>query len=180
MSKNRIKNFRSRLDYACGNDDLRPFMQYIHFVDGYAFATDSHCIIIQCLKFSGFSDEDIGFMNDNAIYKKSFMQIYKAKVLKVTEQGFDDGEIVYKFKQIKTPINFKQCTLDIQNYQKGARKNVGINRSVVEKALKSMYSEYETHKLTFCKDRYHPIFVTTEVDESLQLCIVMPKLINEI
>ena len=49
-----------RMDLACENDSFRPVFSYIHFKDGYAYASDAHILVKNNLsECSTFTDEEI-------------------------------------------------------------------------------------------------------------------------
>lgn len=66
--------FTTNIHLACGTDDLRPIMSHICFRNGYAYATDAHVLVKQCLKrIHGATDEDVaaleGFLISSETYK---------------------------------------------------------------------------------------------------------------
>lgn len=86
-TKRIIKNFQSRVDYACGNDDLRPVMSNIYFENGFLYATDAHIAIKQSLRLHQFEDSEIEILNGKMIHRKQFMEIYKHDLIRVEEDG---------------------------------------------------------------------------------------------
>ena len=61
-----------KLHLCCGNDDIRPVFQYIHFIGGYAYATDAHVLIrAKIADISNFTEEEIAMLNNKAGYGTS-------------------------------------------------------------------------------------------------------------
>ena len=82
------KNFVSDLHLACANDELRPVFQCIHFINGYAYASDGSILIKQSLEYN---NDVLNYesLDCKAIHMDSFKEIRKYQVVEVTEEGFD-------------------------------------------------------------------------------------------
>ena len=49
MSKEK-SNFATPLHLACADDEIRPALECVHFIDGFAYATDGSILVKQSLK----------------------------------------------------------------------------------------------------------------------------------
>lgn len=76
-------NFKSDLSKVVSKDELRPALTVVKFQNGYAYATDSHCLVKQSLKWMDFTDEEIS----NVWYVK----MLQSQLSTLTEEE-EDGE----------------------------------------------------------------------------------------
>lgn len=81
------KNFKSKLNLACANDELRQNLRYIIFENGKAVCTDGYILVAQQLKLHGFEEEEVKLLEGYAIHKNVFKEVYKKQQVKVLEQG---------------------------------------------------------------------------------------------
>lgn len=96
-----------RLHELCADDDLRPAFQYVHFMNGYAYATDAHVLIRANInEISDFKDEEIAMLDHKCIHARLFRQIIQRRVIKITPEGFlyedQTGDVsqLFKFHEI--------------------------------------------------------------------------------
>ena len=81
------KNFKAKLNLACGNDDLRPILNYIYFNNGNAVATNAHILIISPLRLHGFELEEIQRLEGYCISAELFKTILKFHRVYVGSEG---------------------------------------------------------------------------------------------
>ncbi|SOC79844.1 hypothetical protein SAMN06296241_1382 [Salinimicrobium sediminis] len=86
MAKDKF-NFISKLHLAASDDDMRPVMNCIHFIDGYAYVSNSYIVVKQNLEYSGVLDHD--FLNGKSIHKDSFKEILGYQTATATEDGIE-------------------------------------------------------------------------------------------
>jgi hypothetical protein len=95
-----IKNFTCPLHLACGNDTIRPALQHVYFHDGYAVATDAHVLVRVKVDQFGFTDEEIKILHGKFIHRSVFPQIIAQPMINITEDGFDAGNILFRFSDV--------------------------------------------------------------------------------
>lgn len=92
MSKER-NNFATPLHLACADDEIRPALECVHFIDDFAYATDGSILVKQSLKEYCnvlFCEE----LNGHAIHKDSFANILKFENAEANPDGvecWDEG-----------------------------------------------------------------------------------------
>lgn len=79
-----------RMDLACSrNDYFRPVFSYIHFKDGYAYASDTHILVKNNLsECSTFTDEEIEKLDGKFIGSKAYKSILSYDMVQVTDRSF--------------------------------------------------------------------------------------------
>ena len=91
-----------RMDLAC-SDYFRPVFSYIHFKDGYAYASDIHILVKNKLsECSTFTDEEIEKLDGKFIGSKAYKSILSYDMVQVTDMGFecmlyDNQKVIYPF-----------------------------------------------------------------------------------
>lgn len=82
------QNFISDLHLACAKDKLRKSLQCVHFLNGYAYASDGIILIKQSLEINnGIPNYEM--LENKSIHKDSFNEIRKFDIVVVNEDGFD-------------------------------------------------------------------------------------------
>lgn len=106
-------NFKTPLHLACSDDNLRPTFQYVHFIDGWAYATNAMVLVKQSLDdYCDVLDKEN--LNGHALHADSFKKILRYD----TVQAFDDcvkgwkdngSEVVFPYaKEGITAPDFKK------------------------------------------------------------------------
>ena len=112
MGKAVKENFKSKLNLACSNDDLRPVMQYIIFRNGYVVCTNAYILVKQHLSLHGFTDEEISQMNGKAVHKDTFKEILRYDQVKVIS-----GQFVCSKGRVTVKIDFDRIQGNYPNYE---------------------------------------------------------------
>lgn len=174
------RNFKSKLNLFCGSDPLRPALNHIEFVNGFAYASDAHVIIKQHLSLNDFSEEEIGFLNDNYIHKDTFAEIYKYDIVNVTPKGFicRKGNVTakYDFKQFdfKMP-NFEAVIIDSKEINQNTISKIGMNLKHLEKfKMGFIFNADKNIEMNFNASNRGILITALGIDESEQLGILMP------
>lgn len=101
MSKAIRVNFNAnyQLHKVCAEDDLRPAMANILFLNGYAYASDAHIAVkAKISDISFLSDEAIEKLNGYFIHKDAFKKLLKYDEIEVKDNGLieiiDNGHVV--------------------------------------------------------------------------------------
>ena len=80
------QNFLKPLNLACLQEKgCRPIFNYIHIVDGYLLATDTHILIKQPLKYHTIINSEK--LNGKSIHYAMFAQICKYQTAEATDDG---------------------------------------------------------------------------------------------
>jgi len=111
------KNFDKSypLYLACGlKDPYRISMQYIMFLNGYAYATDSHILVkARLTDISDFDEQDLALLDGKCIHANNFKKIVKSKgEVSITTDAIvvkeAEYEVTYPLKT-KEEIRFPDC-----------------------------------------------------------------------
>ncbi len=152
------RNFGSvfRLHRCCAtNRDERQFARYIHFRDGYAYASDAHILVradIATISYNLFDEEEIAHLNGKAIHADCFKQLLQESFVTIDQQGFhakdDEGnEIIYCTRDLSAPDpETGEATVRVPDFAKifdelGERKEtdaLGLNSKYLERLVDAM------------------------------------------
>lgn len=97
-----------QLHKCCADDDLRPVMGYVHFMNGYAYATNAHVIVRAALIeiISECTPEMVDMVNNHSISAKNFARVIRHKEVEITKDGFvyanevEGTETLYRWYEI--------------------------------------------------------------------------------
>ena len=177
-----MAKFKSRIDYVCGNDFLRPVMQYIKFEDGFLYATEGHVIIRHHLSLHEFNDKEISIMNGKFIHKNVFVELYRYKELKVIEDGIvgikNDVEALFEWKDCegKYPDTDRILKEALDENNNTELDLISFNVKIFELLKKALVLDNVSNAVSFkFKGINKGILVTvagTSINE--QLAILMP------
>lgn len=177
MSTSKI-NFVSDLHLACSKEGLRPVMQCVHFVDGYAYASDSNIMVKQSLDLSNVAGKE--FLVDKSIHKDSFKAIRKYQYVSVNEDGFDcigkdGGNAFFPFAQLDDPIPDFNAIMPSGLVTLG---EIGINAKLLSLVSRAMACNGQI-KLTFHGISKAVLIEPLQEDVADEIAIIMPCLLSQ-
>ena len=143
-----------RMDLACENDSFRPVFSYIHFKDGYAYASDAHILVKNNLsECSTFTDEEIEKLDGKFIGSKAYKSILSYDMVQVTDMGFecmcDNQKVIYPFSEVyKYPEMENVISEHLKESTEGITK-LRIDPSLLSKIEKALFNfEYAYMQLS--------------------------------
>lgn len=178
MSKVEKRNFGLKMQFACGNDDLRPVMQHVYFDNGFMVATDAHVLVKAAAQhFSDFDKSEVEILNGKFIHKNTFKKILSCDQVIVTEEGVQD---------LATKDIYKFATVDIKypNYNAVIPKEtspidyIGISTNIVTRLFKVMQNIDGVKLLFSGSNRAIKIEGLGEHEGALE-CILMPRVLPD-
>ena len=123
---------------ACAKDDSRPAMCYVHFVGGYAYASDAHILVrIPLQELTSFEEDEQHLLDGFAIHADVLKTIVKCDSVEVKRDGGDcilyvrhaEHEISAKLvsqEKITAP-KFAELFTDKGNPSAEPVRNIGIS-----------------------------------------------------
>lgn len=98
-----------QLHKCCANDDLRPALNFVHFMNGYAYATNAHVIVRAAITeiVSECTPEIVKLLNNHSISARNFARVIRHREVEITDNGFvytnelERVETLYRWYNIK-------------------------------------------------------------------------------
>lgn len=175
----RKANFTTNIHLCCGRDDLRPVFKYIHFINGFAYATNGHIMIRQSLKYHDVIDPDL--LNGKSIHKNSYVNIKKYEIATATETGIlcqtDDMRVNYEYAIIRNNIpNFDKIFDQFENKK---INEIGIHPKFIEIASKILFYGYSEQKMKISFAGTDKGMIITVPNYEDQQIILMPMQLHK-
>ncbi len=174
-------NFSAPLHKACGNEDFRPAFSYVHFVNGYAYASNGRIAVKQSMA-DYCTVIDAEMMNGHAIHKDSFQDIIKYEIAQANDEGIEcwdeDGKKAF-YPYLPADSNVKTPNFDAVFAQVSPTpcKMFGINPAYFAIADKVLIHGSTAVRVTL-SGMNQPIML--ECDEyPNQQVMIMPMTIDE-
>ena len=114
-------NFTTKLRLACIDNELRPIINCVHFIEGFAYASNGHIIIKQSMEYHSIIDKD--HLNGHSLHRLNYANIMQFEFATANEEGvacqnkdgrtaffeyFDPkGEIVPNFERVISQFSAK-------------------------------------------------------------------------
>ncbi|MBR1786670.1 MAG: hypothetical protein IJ756_05860 [Paludibacteraceae bacterium] len=147
--------FKLHLCCATDRSDVRQYIHYIHFRNGYAYATDAHIIVradIATVCYNLFTEEEIQHLDGKSIHADSYKQLLSESFVTIDEQGFHakdeaGNEIIYCVRDLSAPRpNTNESAIKVPNFAKifdelGDREEmdaIGISSKFLERLVNAM------------------------------------------
>ena len=181
MKKDRF-NFKAQLHRACAKDDLRSVMCYIHFKDGYAYATDSRVLVRSCLQ-EHCRVIDAANLNGHALHRDSFAQIIKYSYAQATEGGvkcWDSGgkEALFSYADL-TGLKIPDFELVLSDIKPTEASVMCLNPALIDIASECLVRAKGEGLVFIHQDLGRGVVVVPEgCYEASQMCIIMPRMID--
>jgi hypothetical protein len=173
-------NFKSDLSKVVSKDELRPALTVVKFQNGFAYATDSHCLVKQSLKWMDFTDEDIALLEGKALDIKAFKFVRKAKVIEVCEKHisvFIDGTKYNVEYSIHSTLKYPEADAVIPLKETVSVEMMSITKTNLINLLSAM--SFETNPIFEFHGAIHAVVVYDRIiGRENQIGIVMPCMIN--
>jgi len=181
------ENFVTPLHLACSKNELtRPIMNYVHFKNGFAYASDGYVLVKQSLDdYCQVADKEN--LNGKMLHRDAFQRILKADKVTATESG-----VLCEFHKEKSTqhFNYGDCESKLPDFEMVMPKiedrkevsKIGLRPDKIEQACKCLYagdSDYERKDNTFIFTFYE-MSVTIEVmGNENQIALVMQCNLNK-
>lgn len=175
------RNFRLKMQHACGSDELRPAFSNVKFERGYMYATDAYIIVrASVLAFSDFDPSEVDILNGKYIDADTFKKVIACKHVVVTEEGITDlkTKALYRFTEVE---KYPDVEAVMNPGQKNEIDEIGLKPKVLSKMLKIIStSDFETARFQFCaKNRGITILSNDSMfTENEFKGILMPAMLN--
>lgn len=191
--KRNTRNFQrsAKLHLCCESDGLRPTMEHIYFKDGFAYASDgSVAVKMGIMQISDFTPEEVAFMDDQFIHRKTYEAIIKHSFVEVTITGFKvigEASIEYPFAKKTVMEGDKEVIvlkfpdvnriLDQERVREGSLSLIGMRIDMIEK----LGQAFPCDKFLFRFTESDKAVLVRPLDLDYDQCIgiVMPNEINK-
>jgi hypothetical protein len=172
--------FISKLHLVCGNDkDLRKAAQAVHFIGGYAYASDGYIAVKQPLSLSSVIDAEN--LDNRSIHKSAYEASLKYDFVTANQEGLDctslDGSAAFfPYYELDKDIPDYDAVFTGKNLVQASE--IGFNGKKVSQLINAMYSSSGQFKLSFT-GQGKPIFLES-IDEAAedQVGIIMPVMLQ--
>ena len=151
--KDKKNTFNTRLNEVCGDDDLRPVLQCVQFVNGFAYATNGNITIKQTLEYQSVLNKEM--LEGKLLHRDSFKAIMGFEIAECTDMGIEcknaNGQTAF-FDYYNPPVD--QPIPDLERIMKQVRSLttlsfIGINPEMLNKLTKAMYNPYNNMRIQF-------------------------------
>jgi hypothetical protein len=176
-------NFTTPLHKCCVSDkdgELRPAMLAVHFLNGYAYATNSHVLVKCSLEYHQVLNPEK--LEGKAIHKDNFKEILKFEIVECCDDGIScknaDGQIAFyeyfDLKGQKVP-DFESIIPKNKKYYDTFK--IRINPKMLSICTSAMYSGNDGFRLRFTG--LNSAIVVDSIGFDNQIGIVMPVILRE-
>lgn len=172
------QTFKTKLYEVCSNDELRPVMMGIHFINGFAYASDGHMVVKQSLEYQTI--QGIEFLNGKSIHKDNYKAIMGFEVAVCNDDGVEcadsDGRVAfYEYFDLKGTSVPDFDTVLKPTGQKSI-EFIGINPDYLNKIGKALHVPSGAIRLQFQGVDKGILIDTPEIEN--QWAMLMPAMIN--
>jgi hypothetical protein len=161
---NNKKGLAMPLHLACAKEGHHS-LEYIHFINGYAYASNGHVLIKQSIDYLNIINKEC--LNGKAIHKDLFKDLCKLTTAEATETAIYAKDMVFPYKEVKTPDFERIMPKEQINLNK-----IKLNPNYIDIISKCLYREsYEDYLIFDFYDNYKSII--TVKDSTEQMAIIM-------
>lgn len=171
-------NFTTKLYEVCSKDELSPINNCVHFLNGFALATDGHMAIRQSLEYHSIINPEI--LDNKSMHRENFKAIMQFDIAECNEDGIQckdkDGRTAffeYFDRQGKEIPNFDSV---FNNLQATQLSFIGIKPEFLYKMSKALYSPDGIVRIRF--NGVDKAILIDAIGVDNQDAIVMPAILN--
>ena len=177
--KEKRYTFNTKLYEVCADDELRPLMQCVHFVNGFAYASNGYISIKQTLELQSCINKEL--LDDKSMHRNSYRAIMAFEIAECTADGIycknTTGETAFfdYFDRKGDPIpNFEKAMAAHRGLT--SLTFIGIDPELLNKLVKAIYNPSNQLRMQFTGIDSNIIIDAVGVDD--QVAHLMPKIIN--
>jgi len=78
-------NFTTKLHLACSDDELRPLMNCVHFIGGFAYVSNGNMIVKQSMDYHSVADKE--YLNGHSLHRLNYANIMQFEFATANEDG---------------------------------------------------------------------------------------------
>jgi hypothetical protein len=173
--------FSTKLHEACANDPLRPIFACVHFMNGFACASEGHIAIRQSLEYHSIINPEM--LDGKSLHKDNYKAIMGFEFAEANEDGIQckdtDGRTAFYeyFKLEGDQPNFDKIFSDATSKGVKSVHFIGFNPVLLAKLAKALYCPDENIRC-----RFTGIDTTVLVDAvgvENQEAIIMPAILQD-
>ena len=172
------KNFNknAQMHLACVKDDLRPAYAFVHFKNGFAYASDSMILVRNPIsEISTFDEQEAAALDGKSLHMDFYKDMLKYDEVLISEDGLEchkgDEKAFFYFTETKMP-DFEKVLQDALHSPAVNIGEIGFNIALLQRLSKAMGGRNET-KMTF-KGAGKPIIIEPCDDASTSIGLLMP------
>jgi len=135
-------NFTTKLHVACSDDEIRPIMNCVHFVGGFAYASNGNIVVKQSLEYHSILDAIN--LDGKSIHRENYKNIMQFETAIANEDGVEcsnkDGrKAFFEYFDRKGELipDFDKV---ISAYKAKGVDFIGFNPEQMKIAMDAMYS----------------------------------------
>jgi hypothetical protein len=173
------QNFNIKIYEACSEDVLRPVMMCVHFIGGFAYASDGCMVVKQSLDYHSVINPEV--LDGKSIHRDNFKNIMQFEIAECTEEG-----VVCKDNDGRTAVfdYFDRKDMVLPNFEAilslGKSEPVpfiGITPKLLDRVSKAMHSPSGALRVQF-----YGVDKPMRLDDPLienQVAILSPAMLSE-
>jgi hypothetical protein len=171
--------FTTKLHEACGNDELRPIFMCVHFMNGFAYASDGSMVIKQSLEYHSILEDKC--LEGKSIHKDNYKAIMTFDKATCDDQGVAcenaDGRTAYFEYFDRKNTKIPEFDLIMKLTGRRSIEFIGIAPELLYRLSKAMHSPSGMLRMEF-QGVDKPIFVDAVGIEN-QFAMIMPAILND-
>lgn len=173
--------FSTKLYEACATDPLRPIFACIHFMNGYAYASEGHIAIRQSLEYHSIINPEL--LDGKSLHKDNYKAIMGFEIAEANEDGIQckdtDGRTAFfeYFKLEEEQPNFDSVFNQAQSKGVTSVHFIGFNPILLIKLSKALYAPDNNIRCRFTGIDTHILVDVIGVEN--QDAIMMPCILQD-
>ena len=171
-------NFSTKLYEACDTDPVRPTFMCVHFISGFAYASNGCIAVKQSMEYHSVIDDH--FLEGKSIHKESFKQIMTFQFATCNEDGIEckdsDGRSAF--------FEYFDCKGDMPDFEKNFQKTslksltfIGFDPEQFHKLSKALYAPNGNIRVQF--QGVDRAMLVDVIGIENQEAIIMPVILND-
>lgn len=143
--KKETKNFNknAKMHLACAKDELRPTFALIHFIKGFAYASESHILVKNPIsEISNFNEQEISALDGKSIHMNLYKEMLKYDDVLISEDGFEctkgDEKAFFYFNEIDKVPSFDTVINNAIQSKNSSITDININVELLKDMTNAM------------------------------------------
>jgi len=168
--------FKTKIHLACSKDNLRPQFNYVYFIDGFMYASDSYILIKQSLGLHEIINPEL--LDGKCVHFDLYAKMLSYPIIEAIEEGINcittqGGKLFFKYSEIDFKVPRFQLLLDDLEEEKSQVGEIGLDSKKLKQLMSVMFLNQDRIKMTFHGESKAVKVTSIGIEEKDQVALLM-------
>lgn len=173
------QTFTTKLHEACSSDELRPILMCVHFMNGFAYASDAHIVVKQSLEYHSIINPEL--LEGKSIHKDNYKAIMQFENSECCDSGIacsnPDGRTAFYEYFDRKGVELPDMDKFLKPTGQKSVEFIGIYPEFLTRLCKALHTPDGSIRMLF--QGIDKCILIDVVGIENQYAVIMPAILND-